>query len=202
VHGPLKLIHLSRSGPVWSRVVCSFTSQVLNSTEHIVMTQSYDWLFEEIERQKATLADARCEMLSHQKKAFQTWRDLLQEDEESLNKRSKQRRSERIRARDLLVDIHSIIGPEAFLLCAIATSISKWVTISPEIIIPKLRTWWETALHPEGLTTIATSLCSSIHILRNTNTETNAIKDFGKLTLRDSIILTFCQRNRSTLRPS
>ncbi|KAK7178077.1 hypothetical protein PSPO01_15877 [Paraphaeosphaeria sporulosa] len=136
-------------------------------------------------------------MLLHQKKAIQTWRDLLQEDEESSNKRSKQRRSERKRARNLLVDIHSTVGPEAFLLCVLATSISKWATISPEVIIPKLRTWWKTALHPEGLTAIAPS--ASIHILRNTDA---AIKDLGKPTLPDKIKLTFCQKSRFTLRPS
>lgn len=161
------------------------------------MTQLYDWLFEEIERQRATFDITRPEMLLHQKEAIQTWRDLFQEDQESSNKRSKQRRSELKKARNLLVDIHSTIGPEAFLLCVLAASISKSTSIFPEVIIPKLRAWWETALHPEGLIYIAP--IASNHILRKTDV---AIKDFGKPTLPNKIKLTFCQKVRFTLRPS
>jgi hypothetical protein len=208
VYFELVYLYLSRStcDPVRSglvpRSLPPFLSRVSNRTKFIAMTQLYEWLLEEIEKQSATFADTQQEMLSHQRKAFQTWQDLLQEAEESLNKRSKQRRSERIRARNLLVDIHSDIGPEAFLLCAIATSISRWATISPEVIIPKLRAWWQTALRPKGLTTIATSLCSSVHILRKKIIGSNTIEDLSKPTLLDSIKLTFCQKSRCTVQPS
>jgi hypothetical protein len=123
-----------------------------------------NWFFEQLEKERAAFEDESCPLLSWQVDSFAICYNLLREDAESLAKRSKQRRSERLRARTLLVDVFLAIGSEVFLLCVLAAPISKLEKISPKSDIPKIRTWWKTASHPHGLTEIATELCETYSI--------------------------------------
>ncbi|PVH98632.1 hypothetical protein DM02DRAFT_530790 [Periconia macrospinosa] len=123
--------------------------------------KSCDSLLERVERERATFDDEKVPLLSYQASAFISSYDLLREDAVSLAKRSKQRRSERLRARTLLVDVFTGVSPEVFLLCVITTPITKLEKIPPKDIIPMLRVWWRAAPHPRGLTAVATELCDT-----------------------------------------
>lgn len=97
--------------------------------------------------------------MSHQLQAFKTIYDLLQEDGESLRKRSKQRRSEVSRARDLVADIYLRLGPEVFFLCIIALPVSTLAKLKPRLFLRKLEDWWKETHHPQGLKLAAIGLC-------------------------------------------
>ena len=84
----------------------------------------------------------------------------------SSTKRSKQRRSERLRVRTLFGDIFIALGPEVFLLSVLAGPISRWNPGTPRDIIPELRRWWKNKPHAHGLNTMATEACES-YAIRN-----------------------------------
>lgn len=107
----------------------------------------------------AVFTDRLVPLLSHQLQAFKTIYDLLQEDGESLRKRSKQRRSEVSRVRDLVADIYLRIGPEVFFLCIIALPVSTLAKLKPRLFIRKLEDWWRETHHPQGLKLAAIGLC-------------------------------------------
>jgi len=124
-------------------------------------TKNIERLIEQLEKERASFEEEACPLLSWQIDSFASCYDLLRENAESLEKRSKQRRSERLRARNFLVDVFLAIGPEVFLLCVFAAPISKLEKISSRDAIPKLRTWWKTTSNPHGLTVVATELCEA-----------------------------------------
>ena len=166
-----------RSGPAMVRVpfnlmhaplmqfIPSFLDPNSASLKRTTMSPSSmktnDWLIEQLEKEKATFDEETCPLLSWQIDSFAACCDLLREDAVSLEKRSKQRRSERLRARAFLVDVFLAVGSEVFLLCVFAVPISKLEKISPKDTIPKLRTWWKTTSHPPGLTATAMKLCGA-----------------------------------------
>jgi hypothetical protein len=107
----------------------------------------------EIERQK--FDESTRTLTAKQNDAFDVWCDLLRENDRRLAKRSKERRSKRLRARALLEHVFTELGPEVFLLCTLATSIT-WLAEKPrEDLVPDLRNWWTTVPHPQGLTKTA-----------------------------------------------
>ncbi len=115
--------------------------------------------FERLEMERATFDDEAHPLPKYQKDAFESCCKLLQEDAASLAQRSKQHRSSRLRARTLLIDVFNGLGTEVFLLCTLATTITKLSTITHSDLFPKLRAWWKTAEHPHGLTECANGLC-------------------------------------------
>ena len=86
-------------------------------------------------------------------------RGCLEQEETSMAKRSKQRRSTRYRARTLLSDVFSGVRLEMFLLCTLCIISSKLATVSLKILISELRRWWKTVSHSAGLTKTVRELC-------------------------------------------
>lgn len=70
-----------------------------------------------------------------------SWNELLAETEESLAKRSRQRRSVRLRARYFANKVYSI-NTELFILCTLSYSISGLPTIVSELFYSQLKEWW------------------------------------------------------------
>ena len=122
---------------------------------------SNGWFLELLDCERATFDDDAYPLPKHQKDAFELCCELLKEEETSMANRSKQRRSIRYRARTLLSDVFSGVGPEVFLLCTLCTTISKLATVSLKVLIPELRRWWKTVSHPTGLTETARELCEA-----------------------------------------
>jgi hypothetical protein len=115
----------------------------------------------QLAREKATLNENAHLLSENQGKSFQLCCELLREKATSLAKRSRSRRSVRLRARSLLVDVFTGLGPEVFLLCTLAASISNLATIPKKGLVPELRRWWKTVSHPKGLTEIANQACQA-----------------------------------------
>jgi hypothetical protein len=122
---------------------------------------SQAWFIEQLERDRATFEDNAYPLPKYQSDAFQLCCELLREDATSLAKRSKQRRSVRLRARTLLVDVFTGLGCEMFLLCTLATNISTLATIPIKDLVPTLRRWWKGVSHPNGLTETANKVCEA-----------------------------------------
>ena len=119
------------------------------------------WFIELLECERATFDDDPYPMPKHQKDAFELCCELLKEDETSMARQSRQRRSTRYRARTFLRDVYSGVGPEVFLLCTLCTTIPKLATVPLKGPIPELRRWWKTVSHPKGLTGTAGELCKA-----------------------------------------
>ena len=118
-------------------------------------------LLTDVETERATFHDNKLPLLSYQANAFNSCLKVLQEDEASLRRLTKQRRSDRMKVRTFMTDIYLGVGSEAFLLCIITTTITRMEKMHPRHVIPKLRTWWGACLHPSGLTAIARELCDA-----------------------------------------
>ena len=84
---------------------------------------SNTWFIELLESERATFDDSPVPLPKYQNDGFTLCCELLREDQVSLAKRSKQRRSTRVQAHTLLSDIFLGVGPEVFLLCTLSTSI-------------------------------------------------------------------------------
>lgn len=143
--------------------------------------ESNDWLIEQLEKERTTFNNDTYPLLSYQIDAFRSCYDLLREDVVSLAKRSKQSRSERLRARTFLMDVFLGVGPEVFLLCILAAPISKLHKITPKGLLPKLQSWWKSASHPQGLTAAATELCEANSI--STLISSSRKRQFSEITL-------------------
>ena len=122
-----------------------------------------EWLIArlDLERQKF---DENAQLLQqNQVDAFNKCLDLLQESATSLANRPRQSRSRRLRARTNLTSIFSKIGPEVFLLCALAQSISKLGQKPPDNLdlVAQLQSWWASVSHPRGLTETANTICEA-----------------------------------------
>ncbi|EFW14741.1 predicted protein [Coccidioides posadasii str. Silveira] len=98
-----------------------------------------DSLIELLEKELATFGDAApYPLLSYQINAFLSYYDILREDDASLAKRRKQRRS---------------VGAEVYLLCTLALPISRLSAEKSRDFIPKLRLWWKDAPRPDLILT-------------------------------------------------
>ncbi len=100
---------------------------------------SHTWFIKQLESVLLTFDNDTHSLPKHQNNAFQPCYELLTEDAISLAKRSKQRRSIRLRARTLLVDVFKGIGREMFLLCTLATRILLLATIEIKGLVLALR---------------------------------------------------------------
>jgi hypothetical protein len=106
-----------------------------------------------------TFDDTTSSLLECQNRAFSLHCDLLREGEVSLGKRSSSTRSVRLRARELLKNIFQVLGPEAFLLCTLAVTITRLGEIAPRTRVATLQDWWNVIQPPKGLVTTAKGLC-------------------------------------------
>lgn len=120
---------------------------------------SNESLIQQVEIEWKNFDESTRALTAKQSKAFDVWCDLLREGDVQLKKRSKERRSKRLRARALSERVFMELGPEVFLLCTLATSITKLAENPRENLVPDLRKWWATVPHPQGLTKTANEVC-------------------------------------------
>ncbi|PSN58861.1 hypothetical protein BS50DRAFT_450900, partial [Corynespora cassiicola Philippines] len=111
-------------------------------------TNNADWLIARLEEGKKEFIDETFPPNSGQLRSFALYLALFKESQQSLMKRSKQRRSVRLRARDILVDIFFGIGKDLFLLCIFKVPISKLGTLKQRSLVVKLSDWWSHTTHP------------------------------------------------------
>jgi hypothetical protein len=137
---------------------------IQNLTMRSVTSDLCDRLLRDLEAERATFHDDKLPLLSYQASAFNSCLELLQEDEASLSRLTKQRRSDRLKVRTFMSDVYLGVGSEVFLLCIITTTITRMEKIHLRHAIPKLRTWWRACLHPNGLTAITKELCDAYSI--------------------------------------
>ena len=114
------------------------------------------WLLQSLEEQRQSFVNTVNLIPSHHYERFRPWCDLLEENDESLQKRSRSRRSVRVRARKLLMHIYVELGPDVFYLCTLTSNITKLATVE---LTPTLRQWWNSVQHPQILSTIARNVC-------------------------------------------
>lgn len=114
--------------------------------------KSVGWLITQLEKEKAKFDDNTYPLSAGQATKIQPYSKLLKEDAQSLEARSKQRRSVRLRVRSLLMDIFSGIAQEVFFLCILAVPMTTLYTVDQDALIPSVRSWWNRVSHPLGLT--------------------------------------------------
>jgi hypothetical protein len=119
---------------------------------------------ESIKTAFAQFNEQPCPLLLSQLESIRCYLEILREDSISLAARPKQRRNERQRVRDTLVDIYIAVGREVFVLCVIAVPASKITRKATKNLIPSLREWWKTAPRPESLTATTEEVCSTFSI--------------------------------------
>ncbi|KAM5462286.1 hypothetical protein MauCBS54593_008053, partial [Microsporum audouinii] len=90
--------------------------------------------------------------------AFDSYCEILREDEGSLANRLKQRRNERQRIRRILTDIYVEMGPTPFFLCTIAVPKTRLGGAAPQDIFVQFQSWWKGS-PPRGLTMAAEKIC-------------------------------------------
>ncbi len=130
------------------------------------MTTTSKSLIELLETERRAFDDDAYPLPKHQIDRFRSCCELLVEDDDSLRKRSKQRRSCRAKVKTLLGDVFLSVGPEVFLLCTIAATISTLGQVVLSHLVPDLRRWWNAVAHPTGLTKTANTLCKIHSISR------------------------------------
>jgi hypothetical protein len=122
---------------------------------------SVNWLIKRLEEKKEGFTEETHPLATSQLRAFKDFHDLFKEDKRSLAKRSRQRRSARLQARFLLIDIFFGIGQEVFLLCILAAPITTLASVKRTDVILKLREWWNSASHPQGLSGASRYICET-----------------------------------------
>lgn len=109
------------------------------------------WLRPRLEYQTSrihsTLSDRQQDQLN-------SWVEILTETDDSLKRRSKQRRSVRSRARSFAKRVYSI-AVELFVLCSLSGTISDLPTISDGAFYDQLLRWWRTQIPTKPLHGIA-----------------------------------------------
>ncbi|PVH93558.1 hypothetical protein DM02DRAFT_676772 [Periconia macrospinosa] len=116
------------------------------------------WLIQKLETQLATFDENTKALLQGQKQAFNTYYELLHEDPGN-KQRSKNSRSLRRKARELLGDIFKTLGLEVFFLCTLEPNITRLGANAPYIRLATIQNWWDTAHQPQGLARVAKDLC-------------------------------------------
>jgi hypothetical protein len=119
-------------------------------------------LIDDVGRELAYFDDNSTSLLSSQLDSYSLAYKLVTENIDG--QLSRQRRSERTRARGLLTDIFLVLGSEVFLLCTIAIPASKLATVNQRVFIQRLRGWWASSPRPRGLTRLAANLCSPVAV--------------------------------------
>lgn len=134
-----------------------------------------EWLLTSLEAKRKSFENDEILLPSRQFEMFQPWLDLLLEDDQSLQKRSKSRRSVRTRVRTLLVDVYVNLGMDVFFLCTSASTITQLATVKPIGILSQLQRWWETVQHPSTLSNVARQIDErhSLKTLIKTHSERN-----------------------------
>jgi hypothetical protein len=123
-----------------------------------------DELISRLDDALSTFDDSIVDLLPPQRRMFRSWSSVLQENEESIAKRSRAQRSVVLRTRQLLADIFQTVGKEVFFLCAITFSVSKLNLIVSKVQLRQIRSWWSKQRPPRGLVETASSFCNASSI--------------------------------------
>jgi hypothetical protein len=139
------------------------------------------WLIDQLAKERETFNDDVYPLNDNQNKRFESYLELLREDENSINKGSIQRTSRRRKVRMLLRNIFLSLGVDVFLLCTLSTSITELAQVQESGLIQHIGDWWKTDHHPpKGLLETAAIAC-----------KTHSIKDLlsmcGKNAFKPSI---------------
>lgn len=118
------------------------------------------WIVEKLAQRLQRFGAEPRPLLFREQRALEPYQSLFQERPESLQSRSKASRSERTKVLNLFSDIFKVIGQEAFLLCVLAGTITKWAKLDSEDAFFIIQKWWKTVTCPTGLTVVAREVCS------------------------------------------
>lgn len=110
------------------------------------------------ERLEETLRSIQYPLSDSQEKQADTWVALYQEDDESLGKRSKSRRSVRRRVRYFARKVYGIKS-QLFVLCSLSFSISGLPTIPDDTFYDELGNWWALKSPSEKLSNATNIVC-------------------------------------------
>lgn len=117
-------------------------------------------LFKLLDEEVSYFDDNATQLLSPQLESFSTISKIMSEiDEEKI---TKQRKADRIRIRSVMTDVLLMLGPEMFLLCAVALPISRLLSVKHRMLFKILRDWWNISPRPRGLTTTAVRFCGAV----------------------------------------
>jgi hypothetical protein len=144
------------------------------------------WPINELERKRTTFESD--DFVRPSPTRIKEWNDTLKEEFSSLSARSSGRRSVLRRARDVMRNVLHDVGPEVLLLLVTAVRIAKRATLDCKTLVPQLRTWWASVLHPPALIAVAntcfkarsqTTLSHEIST-EVVSTRPRAVHEFGK----------------------
>lgn len=111
-----------------------------------------------LERERKTFGEVNRPLLAYQQNRLDLCLQLFDDDAVSSNLSSAQRFG-KSRARTILIDILNRQREWAFLLCAVAASVSMIQKISDDVILG-VHQWFENAECPRGLTAKAEEVCA------------------------------------------
>ena len=124
-----------------------------------VADPDFQGVADKLEIELSTFSEHSICAMSHQLQAFDIVYSTFHEDDNALQRRSKQRRSEVVRARNLLSDVYLRFGSELFTLFAFALPISSIAKLKTQRILQNLEKWWTTIHQPAGLKALSSHLC-------------------------------------------
>jgi hypothetical protein len=110
-----------------------------------------DWFFDELERRRKLFRTHPAYAAGDLATKFTIWDDLINEDDASLRKRPSATRSTRSQKRRKLRAVLDSLGPEVLLLCTLATTAKRLLSVDEQPLVPRLRKWWRTVEHPAAL---------------------------------------------------
>lgn len=122
-------------------------------------------LISSLEKEKGTFANVSRPLFEYQQSRLGSWLSLLDEDVSSY-KLSDTQKYGRNRVRKIIIDIYTRYGKCAFLLCCVATTISR-IQRSSNDAIYEIHQWFgSTDQWPHGLIIKAEEICSANVTLR------------------------------------
>ena len=89
---------------------------------------------------------------------FQVWHEVMFEDNESILRRPAATRTTKTHMKTLLKMVFDAMGHDVLVLCALATTRTKFGKVKAEGLIPQLQNWWNHVAHPEALGDVVAEL--------------------------------------------
>lgn len=123
-------------------------------------------LISSLEKEKGTFANVSRPLLEYQQSRLVSWLSLLDEDVMSSSTLSDTQKYGRNRVRKIIIDIYIRYGKCAFLLCCVATTISRIQKSSNDAIYEVHQWFGRTDQWPHGLFIKAEEICSGNLTLR------------------------------------
>jgi len=124
------------------------------------MSQS---ILNELEKSRVTFIDGYTTPTRSDKQAIGKHIQLLEQDLASSNLNATSRFT-RTRAQARLVDIYYGVDHEVFTLCMFRIPITRLGTAKDDGLIIKISQWWNSSVHPQGLTEMTKVLCDRYRI--------------------------------------